>query len=193
VGGDVTRAVLAVVALAAALVLFALAIDVGRWRHVATRPPATLLGGTAEDLLGTRDDVALRSGIHAFVAAERTPYGFDNGQHQTRVRSAAEGQLAGVASGAPAREASQAEDLVGVLAWGAAQAPPGVLDPADRAVQAFTEAAHLDPANVDAAFNLELALRALTPHGARQGVNPNAGTTGTGTSGAGSGGPGEGY
>jgi hypothetical protein len=192
-GGAVIRAVLAVVALAAALVLCALALDVGRWRHVGTRPPATLLGGTAEDLLGTHDDVALRSGIQSFVRAERTPYGFDNGQHQTRVRAAAEAQLAGVASGAPVREASQADDLVGVLAWGAAEAPAGVLDPADRAVQAFTEAAHLDPRNVDAAFNLELALRALAPHGSRQGVSPNAGTTGIGTSGAGSGGAGEGY
>jgi hypothetical protein len=189
----VIRAVLAATAVVVALVLCALAVDAGRWRHVGARPPATLLGGTAEHLVGTRDDVALRSGIAAFVAAQRTPYGFDNGQHQTRVRIAAGAQLAGVASGAPPREASQADDLLGVLAWGAAEAPAGVLDPADRAVQAFTAAARLDPTNTDAAFNLELALRALAPHGSRQGTNPNAGTNGIGTSGAGSGGAGEGY
>lgn len=188
-----TRVLAAVVALAAALVLCALAIDVGRWRHVGTHPPATLLGATAERLLSTHDDVVLRSGIQTFVAAERTPYGYDNGQRQTRVRAAAEAQLATVASAATPTEASQADDLLGVLAWGGTQAPPGVLDPADRAVQSFTQAARLDPANADAAFNLELALRALAPHGARQGTNPNAGTRGIGTSGAGSGTAGEGY
>lgn len=188
-----TRAVAAVAVLAIAVVLCALAIDVGRWRHVGTQPPATLLGGTAERLLATHDDVALRSGIQTFVAAERTPYGFDNGQQQTRVRATAEARLATVASGATAAEASQADDLLGVLAWGGTQAPAGVLDPADRAVQSFTQAARLDPGNSDAAFNLELALRALAPHGVRQGTNPNAGTHGAGTKGAGAGTAGEGY
>ena len=83
------RALAAIAALALALVVCALAVDVGRWRHVGDHPPATLLGGSAERLLGTHDDVALRSGIAAFVRAERTPYGFDNGQTQTRVRAAA--------------------------------------------------------------------------------------------------------
>ena len=187
------RMVAAMAALAFALLLCALAIDVGRWRHVGAQPPPTLLGDSAGRLLETGDDVALRRGIRTFLAAERTPSGFDNGRNQTRVRVAAEGQLAGVASGAPASEASQAEDLLGVLAWGGSQAPVGVLDPADRAVQAFTEAARLDPSNVDAAFNLEVALRALAPHGARSGSNPNAGTQGRGTSGAGSGLAGAGY
>jgi hypothetical protein len=187
------RTFAAIAALGLALVVCALAVDVGRWRHVGDHAPATLLGGSAERVLGTHDDVALRSGIRAFVRAERTPYGFDNGQTQTRVRAAAEAELAGVASGAPPSEASQADDLLGVLAWGGTEAPPGVLDPADRAVQAFTDGARLDPANTDAAFNLELALRALAPHGVRPGSNPNAGTEGRGNSGAGAGLAGEGY
>jgi hypothetical protein len=193
VGRSVIRALAAVAALVLALVACALAVDAGRWRHVGDHPPATLLGASAERVLGTHDDVALRSGIRAFVTAVRTPYGFDNGQTQTRVRAGAEAQLAGIASAAPANEASQADDLLGVLAWGGTQSPPGVLDPADRAVQAFTEAAHLDPKNTAAAFNLELALRALAPHGTRPGSNPNAGTQGRGNSGAGSGLAGEGY
>jgi hypothetical protein len=188
-----TRAVVAALALALAALLCALAVDVGRWRHVGTRPPGTLLGGVAERILATKDDVALRSGVGSFVTAERTPYGFDNGQQQTRVRAVAEARLATVASGATPNEASQADDLLGVLAWGAAEAPPGVLAPADRAVQSFTQAARLDPANEDATFNLELALRALAPHGSRLGASPNSSSRGVGTSGAGAGTPGEGY
>ena len=104
------------------------------------RPPATLVGGAAEHLLGTSDDVALRSGVRSFVAAERVPYGFDNGQQQSRARIEAEATLSRVAATTAPREASQADDLLGVLAWGA-PAPAGVLDPADQAVQAFTNAA----------------------------------------------------
>lgn len=187
------RALAAAVALAVAALLFALAVDVGRWRHVGTRPPATLLGDVAERALATKDDVALRSGVQTFVVAERTPYGFDNGRQQTRVRAAAEAQLGTVASSATPDEASQADDLLGVLAWGGTQAPTGVLAPADRAVQSFTQAARLDSANEDAAFNLELALRALAPHGSRPGANPNSSSRGVGTSGAGAGTAGEGY
>ncbi len=186
------RGAAALVAVAAAVFLVLLAVDVARWRH-ASRPPATLVGGVAEDLLGTRDDVALRAAVRAFANAEATPYGFDNGVTQTRVRAVAQARLAGVAAGAPGREAAQAYDLLGILAWGAPTAPLGVQDPADEAVGAFTTAARLAPGDTAAAFNLEVALRALQARGVRRGPNPGTGPRGTGHSGAGAGTPGEGY
>jgi len=188
----VIRAFAATIALAAAVVLVALAFDVGRWRHAEAKP-ATLVDGAAEALLGTGDDIALRGAVQQFVAAEATPYGFDNGGTQTRVRARAQARLADVAARTPARDAAQAYDLLGVLAWGAATAPPGVQDPADQAVGAFTTAARLAPSDTDAKFNVEVALRALETSGTRRGPNTGSGQRGAGSSGAGAGTPGEGY
>lgn len=188
-----TRALAAAAAFAVAGLLVALAIDAGLWQHVGPRPPATLVGGVAEHILGTGDDVALRRAVNAFVGAERTPYGFDSGLAQSKVRARAEAQLAGVAATAPPREASEADDLLGVLAWGATSAPAGVLAPADQAVAGFTDAARLDPANTDATFNLELALRALQGHGVRVGSNESGTSQGIGRGGASAGTPGQGY
>ncbi len=191
-GARVIRGLAAVALSLAAVVLVLLAVDVVRVRHASTRPH-TLIGNVAEDVLGTRDDVALRQAVHAFEAAEATPYGFDNGQTQTRVRVLAQAQLAGVAATAPPREAAQAYDLLGILAWGAPTAPQGVLDPADQAVGAFTNAARLAPDDARAKFNLEIALRALEAHGRRSGANAGTGPRGTGHGGAGAGTPGSGY
>ena len=186
------RVLLATAALVGAGLLIAIAIDVGRWEHARARPP-TLVGRAAENLLGTSDDIALRRAIASFVNAENTPYGFDNGANQARVRALAQGVIADVASAAGPTQASQADDLLGVLSWGGIRAPVGAVDPADRAVQAFTDAARLDPGNVDASFNLELALRALQSTGVRRGPSPSSGPRGTGHSGAGAGTPGQGY
>jgi len=189
----VIRVLGALAALVAAALLVGIAIDVGRWEHVTAHAPATLVGGAAESLLGTRDDVALHHAIATFVNAENTPYGFDNGANQARVHALAQGVLADVASSAPPSEAAQADDLLGVLAWGGTRAPVGAVDPADRAVQAFTDASRLDPANADARFNLEVALRSLQSKGVRHGPSPSSGPRGTGHSGAGAGTPGQGY
>jgi cytochrome c-type biogenesis protein CcmH/NrfG len=186
------RGAAAAVAVAAMALLLALWVDVGRWEHADARPP-TLVGRIAENLLATSDDIALRRAVRRFTIAERTPYGFDNGANQARVRALAQGTLADVVASAGAPQASQADDLLGVLAWGGTGAPSGAVAPADRAVSAFTDAARLDPRNVDAEFNLELALRALQSHGVRRGAGPSSGTRGTGHSGAGAGLPGQGY
>jgi hypothetical protein len=186
------RAGLALLALIAAAVVLAVWIDVGRWEGATSRPH-TLFGHVAENLLGTSDDIALRHAIETFVAAENTPYGYDNGATQSRVRALAQGVLADVAATAGPRNASVADDLLGVLAWGGVQAPQGAVDPADRAVSAFTDAARLDPSNRDATFNLEVALRALQSTGIRRGPSPSSGPRGTGHSGAGAGLPGSGY
>jgi hypothetical protein len=189
----VIRAGAALILLVAAAVVAAVAVDVGRWQSSRGERPHTLLGSSAEHLLGTGSDVALRKAVRTFIAAERVPYGFDNGQAQARARALAQAELADVASAAPARAASQADDLLGVLAWGGTRAPTGVVDPADRAVTAFTNAARLDPGNVDAEFNLEVALRSLESTGVRHGPSPSSGPRGTGHSGAGAGTPGSGY
>ena len=186
------RAAAILAALVAAGLLVAVAIDARRWEHARSRPP-TLVGHVAERVLGTTDDVALRRAIAAFVTAEHTPFGFDNGANQARTRALAQGQLADVASVASPSQAAQADDLLGVLAWGGVRSPIGTVDPADRAVQAFTEAARLDPSNADARFNLEVALRALQSTGVRRGPSPSNGPRGTGHSGAGAGTPGQGY
>jgi hypothetical protein len=188
----VIRAATALASLAVAALLVAVAIDAGRWEHARSRPP-TLVGHVAERLVGTTDDISLRRAIAAFVTAEHTPFGLDNGANQARTRALAQGQLADVATVARTSQAAQADDLLGVLAWGGRRSPVGTVDPADRAVQAFTEAARLDPSNAAARFNLEVALRALQASGVRRGPSPSNGPRGTGHSGAGAGTPGQGY
>jgi hypothetical protein len=189
----VIRSAVALLLLVAAGLVAAVAIDAGRWGDAHGNRPKTLVGGVAEHALGAGTDVAIRRAVRTFVAAERVPYGFDNGQAQARARAVAQAQLADVATTAPPRAASQADDLLGVLAWGGTEAPTGVVDPADRAVAAFTDASRLDPENADAEFNLELALRSLEGTGIRHGPSPSSGTRGTGHSGAGAGTPGAGY
>ncbi len=187
------RAAVAVVLIAAAVLVAGVAIDAGRWGHARGSQPQTLVGGVAGTVLGAGGNVALRQAVKAYIAAERVPYGFDNGQAQARARALAQAQLADVAaSGAPAA-AAQADDLLGVLAWGGTRAPTGAVDPADRAVAAFTDAARLAPQQSDAAFNLELALRSLQSTGVRHGPSSSSGPRGTGHSGAGAGTPGQGY
>ena len=186
------RAAAALAALVLAALAVAVAVDAGRWEHARDRPP-TNVGHVAEHLLGTTDRVALVRAVRTFVAAENVPYGFDSGQSQARARALAEAELADVAAQADGAQASQADNLLGILAWGGVRAPVGVVDPADRAVSAFTDAARLDPSNDAARFNLELALRALQSHGVRHGPSPSSGPRGTGHSGAGAGTPGAGY
>jgi hypothetical protein len=189
----VIRTAAALLLLVAAALAAGVAVDAGRWEHSNGERPHTLVGRSAEHLLGAGSDVELRKAVRTFIAAERVPYGFDNGQAQARARAEAQSVLADVASTAPDRAASQADDLLGVLAWGGTRAPTGVTAPADRAVTAFTNAARLDPSNVDAEFNLELALRSLESTGVRNGPSPSSGPRGTGHSGAGAGTPGSGY
>ena len=102
-------------------------------------------------------------------------------------------QLADVASTARGRAASQADDLLGVLAWGGTRAPDGRHRSGRPSGHRVHDAARLDPSNVDAAFNLELALRSLESTGVRNGPSPSSGPRGTGHSGAGAGTPGSGY
>jgi hypothetical protein len=147
----------------------------------------------APELAGGDQAAPLRRAVRLFEQAMATPRGFDNGVTQARVRDLAQARLAAVAQSGSPREAAQADDLIGVLAWGAAAAPAGVVAPGDRSVSLFAEAARLDPSDIDAKINLEIALRALAAHGSRAGAATGAGSRGSGSRGAGVGTPGRGY
>jgi hypothetical protein len=203
------RIVLATVALALALVAVLVAVDVGRWRDQIERgdralaadprtavhwTPATIVPfDPARRLVGLDDDIALRRAIRQFAIAIRVPRGFDNGVQRARTRALAEASLELVLLHGSPRQVAQADVLLGVLAFGTSSAPVGVTAPGERSVEAFAEAARLDPGNLAAKFDLELALRALAPKGTRPGSNPSAAGTGAGRHGAGAGVPGRGF
>jgi hypothetical protein len=203
------RLVVALVALVAAVGCVLTAIDVGRWQRTIERgdrasaanparpvdwAPATLTPfDPAARLVGLRDDVALRRAIRAFVIARHTREGFDNGDTRNARTAAAAAALESVALSGNARQAAQADVLLGVLAFGKGSAPPGVPDPAEQATGALADAARADPQDVAAKFNLELVVRAITPKGVRPGSNPSTGNRGKGTKGAGAGLPGKGF
>jgi hypothetical protein len=158
--------------------------------------PSTVLPlGLSESLLATGDDVAARRAIRLFRVADRARGGLDTALQRQGTRARAELALADVVREAdePAT-ASQASDLLGVLAFGDFAAGGGRdADQAARAVSAFVDAVRLDPTNESAKVNLELVLRLFRAHGVRPGVAPSEGGPGTGRRGAGAGLPGRGY
>ena len=205
----VVRVVLALVALVLALAAVLLAVDIGRWRDqvadgdraLARNPaaqvdwqPSTILpGDPASRIVVLGHDIELRRAIQAFVRAQRTPIGFDNGEQRSLRQAEAEGLLEDVVLHGSPSQVSQADVLSGILAFAKTSAPDGVTTPGARAIAAFTDAARLDPANRAATFDLELTLRALAPTGTRPGSNPSAGGKGPGRAGAGAGLPGSGF
>ena len=196
-----------VVLVLVAIVLALAAHDALSWRsalsrgdqRLATAPAharwraATLLpGDPARALLALGDDLALRRAVRAYLVAEATPYGFDNGVNQTRVRSGAEIVLSDLAAGGSASAASQAGDLLGVLVVKAGRVTGGVTAD-DRARSAFEAAVRRDPSNTDAKYNLELLLRRTKATSTRQGPGSGSGALAHGRRGAGAGTPGRGY
>jgi hypothetical protein len=156
------------------------------------RAPTLLPGDPTKSLLALGDDLALRRAVRAFLVAEATPRGFDNGVTQTRVRSGAEIVLSDLAARGPAAKASQAGNLLGVLVVKAGQVVGGVTAD-DRARAAFEAAVRRDPSNLDAKYNLELLLRRTKATTTRQGPGSGAGALAHGRRGAGAGTPGRGY
>jgi hypothetical protein len=203
-----------IVRLSLALILVVLAAfaavganDVLSWRSALTRGDArlashpglaqwhasTLLpGDPARAALALDDDLALRRAVRAFLVAEATPRGFDNGVTQTRSRSAGEVVLSDLAAHGSATHASQAGDLLGVLVARGGRVIGGVTAD-DRALAAFEAAVRRDPTNEDAKYNLELLLRRTRATATRQGPGNGSGALGHGRRGAGSGTPGRGY
>jgi hypothetical protein len=203
------RVALATLALVLALCAVLLAIDIGRSadriragdRATTANPqldadwtPATLVPfDPAHMLLRLGPDIALRRAIRTFVIARHTGEGFDDGAMRSRRQADAEAALENVILSGSPQDASRADVLLGVIEFNRTQAPAGIEDAADEAVNAFTDAARLDPSNTAAKFDLELLLRALTPATTRPGSNPAAGGKGRGQHGAGAGLPGSGF
>jgi hypothetical protein len=138
--------------------------------------------------LGVEQELELRRAVQSFVRAVDVPQGLDNGQTRARARAAAEVALARVTGSGDARAASQAANLVGVLAE--TETEGGTTT---RGRAAFETAVRADPANRSAAYNLELILRRSRVVGTREGPGSGSGTRGPAERGAGSGLPGEGY
>jgi hypothetical protein len=156
------------------------------------RASAWLPGDPIRRLLALDDDLALREALRAFLVAEATPRGFDNGEMKARVRAGAETALSDIAAHASPTRASQASDLLGVLVASAGRVSGGVTAD-DRARDAFEAAVRADPENLDAKYNLELLLRRTKATSSRTGPGTGSGSRGQGRRGAGSGTPGRGY
>ena len=143
-----------------------------------------LPGDPVGQALAIDADLAFRRGLRAFVVAERTPRGFDNGERRAEARARAAGALVDVASGGDAPVASRAYDLLGVLA-----ATGDELD-SEQALDAFEAAVRADDANLDAKYNLELLLRRTRATGLRRGEGGGSGPRGGRGAGAPAGGGG---
>jgi hypothetical protein len=145
--------------------------------------PATVLGNSAEALLGTADDVQYRRALQLYVDAAKTPNRLDTAVKRQSLRAQAARALLKANHGP---HASQAQTLLGVLAYGDTSG-------AQAAVSNFSNAVRADPSNAAAKFDLELLLRLTAAHGSRSGAGPG-GSFGTGgRRGAGGDVPGNGY
>ena len=147
-----------------------------------------LPGDPAGAILGVEPRLELRRAVQSFTQAVDVPQGIDNGQRRARRRAAAEVALARVAASGDAQAASQASNLVGVLAETEIHGPT-----TSRGRAAFTAAVRADPSNEAAAYNLELILRRARVVGTREGPGQGSGSRGPARQGAGSGVPGMGY
>lgn len=169
--------------------------DTALARHPAQAhwSPATVLpGDPVSSLFALGDDVQLRRAVRSFDIAIATGRGFDAGETQDRVRSAAEARLSDVTAARRADQASQAGDLLGVLVAAGGTVTGGITAD-DRAQDAFDASVRRDPSNTDAKYNLELLLRRTSASSTRHGPGNGAGTQGRGRRGAGAGTPGRGY
>jgi hypothetical protein len=192
-------AVLVAVAVLAAL----LARDVHGWQHAlaqgdavyavtpgrATWTPSPVLGGTAERLLGTSDDVAFRRALQLYTVAAAIPNRLDTALELQTLRSQAENALAETARGP---HTSRADTLLGILAFEQTANGAGS-NQANAAVADFSNAVRSDPANAAAKYDLELLLRLSAPRGSRPGAGPGGSFGRGGRRGAGGGVPGSGY
>jgi hypothetical protein len=196
--------VLALVAVAAFLAL--LAADVRAWPGSFARgdaaydvapldaqwtPSTRLRPGLSRGLLGVQDDLATRKALQEYRANVAVQPRLDNAVQVAGARASAERALARVARLPGAARASQAETLIGVMAFGDFS-QGGQEGQAEQAVSAFQSGVKLDPSNVDAKYDLELLLLQLIARGVRPGSQAGAGF-GPGHHGAAGGIAGHGY
>jgi hypothetical protein len=150
------------------------------------------LGGVAEVLLGTHDEVRLREALQQYVDAASLHLRLDNAVDVESARARAQDALEGLSRDHDPRRASQALTLLGILAF-EASAAGGSQSQVDAAISDFTDAVRDDPTNQGAAYDLELLLRLATVHGSRVQPGLGGGFGTTGRRGAGGGQPGSGY
>lgn len=207
--GRIRLGAAAVAVLAAAAVLALLANDTLRARtafesgeaafvaapgDAAWTDTAATFGGLGRGLLGLADDIRYRKALQLYATIAASTATFDNGASGSRARGAAETALADVERLDPdRRRAARAAVLLGALFFTEPSARAGGPSSTDRAIAEFTNAIHLDPANVAAKTDLELILRLLVAHGEREGANPGSFGPSSSKKGAGSGSPGRGY
>jgi hypothetical protein len=167
---------------------FARNAGAARWHGNALFP-----GDPARSLLGLDLPLRFRAAEQAFAAVRAAGEGYDNGLSEARDRGEAEAELARLTRSKDGAIASQANNLLGILAFSdASQTAASAPAPVDQAVADFQAAVRLDPTNADAKYNLELLLHQLIAHGTRHGPSNGAGAT-HGHRGAGGGLPGRGY
>jgi hypothetical protein len=199
----------AVALLAATVVLVLFASDVLAWRDVirtgdrtfSTNPAAatwkantSFPSSAARTVLGLDLALRFRAAEQSFAAVQAAGPGYDNGVSEARTRGVLEAALAGLAQSRDHVIASQADNLLGILAFAdSARTGPIAPAPVDQSVADFQAAVRLDPTNTDAKFNLELLLRQLLAKGVRPGAGSTAAGPARGHRGAGGGLPGRGY
>jgi hypothetical protein len=203
------RAALAVALLAAAVVAGLLAADLSSWRTAVARGDAQFArspesaswnAGTvlpfhvARGILGISDQLALRAASRQFVHLRSLGNGVDNGYSESLQRGTLEGTLTTIAAGRDHARDSDADLMLGILAFAdTQQRGAGAPAPVDQAVADFQSAVTENPANTDAKYDLELLLRSLVAKGTRTGSNNTSSGPAKGHKGAGGGQPGTGY
>ena len=150
------------------------------------------VGGTAEALLGTHDEVRLREALQQYVDAASLHLRLDNAVDVESARARAQDALDRLSRDRDPRRASQALTLLGILAF-EASAAGGSQSQVDAAISDFTDAVRDDPTNEQAAYDLELLFRLAAAYGSRVQPGPGGGFGTTGRRGAGGGQPGSGY
>jgi hypothetical protein len=200
------RLSLAVVLVVLAVVAALLAGDIRAWRSSLTAGDAAYaatpsraswtadarLGGVAEALLGVRDDVQLRDALQRYIDASKLHLRLDNALSVESARARAQDALEQVSHANDPRRVSQVLTLLGILAY-RASAAGGAQSQVDAAISDFTDAVRSDPANEQAAYDLELLLRLTAARGSRVEPGQGGGFGRTGHRGAGGGQPGSGY
>ena len=202
--------VVIVACLAVGVVLFALAVDVNRWRDsmqtsdVAYRGapegdlwrPATLVpAGVTSAILGVGDEVAYRRAIRAFRLSHPEAPSISDPSLVLQRNDAIVRLTYIVLHDQDSGRRSMAADLLGILNYSDA-----VYDYTNRATlisnaaQRFEQSIAFDPSNDDAKYNLELTQALARGIGlSESGGGTNQSPGGKGSKGAGAGEPGSGY
>ena len=202
------RLAAAVLAILLAAALLLAAADVRRWRETmrsddlafrAGAGPSWNAGGLlpfgiSRRVLAVGDDRALRRAMVLFRRAPAVRALLEPASAR-RARGDAELALARAAEQSRGAQASQAQDLLGVLAFSDTTTGSGGrgASPVERSIAAFETAIRLDRDNESAKHNLELVLRLVRTRGHRPSRGPSPGTNANGQRGAGAGTPGRGY